>query len=138
MRRSYVLWQEMVSPLLMLEYASDSGAEERDATPMRGKFWVYERRIRPPYYGIFLPDQSALEMYRLVEDRFERMQPNSHGRYSIATLGVELGVWHGKYAEYELDWMRWWNAQGNLLPTGDEKAARLAQKLKSLGIDPDQ
>jgi hypothetical protein len=25
-----------------------------------------------------------------------------------------------------------------LLPTGDEKAARLAEKLKSMGIDPDQ
>ena len=68
-RRSYVLWQEMVTPLLILEYASDAGAEERDATPMRGKFWVYERRIRPPYYGIYLPDQNAIEMHHLVEDR---------------------------------------------------------------------
>jgi Uma2 family endonuclease len=138
MRRSYVLWQEMVSPLMILEYASDGGAEERDATPMRGKFWVYERRIRPPYYGIFLPDQNAIEMYHLVEDHFERMSPNANGRYSIASLGVELGIWRGKYADYELPWIRWWDVTGNLLPTGDEKAARLAEKLKSMGIDPDQ
>src|ERR1051325_5445988 len=61
MRRSYVLWQEMVLPLMILEYASDDGAEERDTTPIRGKFWVYERRIRPPYYGIFLPEEGVLE-----------------------------------------------------------------------------
>jgi hypothetical protein len=105
---------------------------------MRGKFWVYERRIRPPYYGIFLPDQNAIEMYHLVEDHFERMSPNANGRYSIASLGVELGIWRGKYADYELPWIRWWDVTGNLLPTGDEKAARLAEKLKSMGIDPDQ
>lgn len=138
MRRSYVLWQEMVSPLMLLEYASDGGAEERDASPMRGKFWVYERRIRPPYYGVFLPDQSAIEMYHLIEDHFERMSANAQGRFPIAALGVELGIWHGKYADYEIPWMRWWDGAGNLLPTGDEKAARLAEKLKSLGVDPDQ
>jgi hypothetical protein len=77
-------------------------------------------------------------MYHLVEDHFERMSPNANGRYSIASLGVELGIWRGKYADYELPWIRWWDVTGNLLPTGDEKAARLAEKLKSMGIDPDQ
>lgn len=138
MRRSYVLWQEIVTPLILLEYASDGGGEERDVTPTRGKFWVYERRIRPPYYGIFLPDQGSLEMYHTVEDRFERMQPNSRGRFVIASLGVELGIWHGKFAEYELDWLRWWDSQGNLLPTGEERMLRLAEKLKAMGVDPDQ
>src|SRR5438309_4491180 len=58
MRRSYVLWQELAPPLIILEYASDGGDEERDKTRKRGKFWVYERRIRPPYFGIFLPEQD--------------------------------------------------------------------------------
>jgi hypothetical protein len=138
MRRSYVLWQEMVSPLLILEYASDGGAEERDATPTRGKFWVYERRIRPPYYAIFLPDENAIEMYHLVEDRLERMTANSEGRYAIAALGVELGLWHGKFADYEISWMRWWDSKGNLLLTGEERSLRMAEKLKSLGVDPEQ
>lgn len=152
MRRSYVLWQEMVSPLMLLEYASDGGAEERDATPKRGKFWVYERRIRPPFYGIFLPEQGAIEMYHVVEDRFARMPANAAGRFPIAALGVELGIWHGNYGGYEFGWMRWWDAHGNLLLTGEERvakseeratkseerAAKLAEKLKSLGVDPDQ
>ncbi len=32
-RRSYVLWQEMVAPLIVIEYASGDGSEERDQTP---------------------------------------------------------------------------------------------------------
>jgi Uma2 family endonuclease len=152
LRRSYVLWQEMISPFILLEYASDGGSEERDKTSGRGKFWVYERRIRPPYYGIFLPDQAAIEMYHLVEDRFERMLPNAEGRFPLTSLGVELGIWQGKFAEYEISWMRWWDDQGALLLTGEEKALRseekalrseekalrLAEKLKALGVDPDQ
>jgi len=145
MRRSYVLWQELSPPLIILEYASDGGDEERDKTSRRGKFWVYERRIRPAYYGIFLPEQDKIEMYHLVEDRFEQMPANTQGRYPIASLGVELGIWPGKYADYEIPWMRWWDARGILLPTGEERAQaaeeearRLAEKLRALGVNPEE
>lgn len=138
MRRSYVLWMELAPPLVVLEYASDGGQEERDSTPKRGKFWVYEHRIRPAYYGVFLPDQGTIDMYHLVEDRFERMPANAHGRYAIASLAVELGVWRGRYAGYDLPWLRWWDFSGNLLMTGEEHAARLEAKLRGLGINPDE
>jgi Uma2 family endonuclease len=159
MRRSYVLWQELTPPLIILEYASDEGKEERDDTPRRGKFWVFERRIRPAYYGIYLPEQETIEMYHLVEDRFEQMKANALGRYPIASLGVELGIWRGKFGDYEIPWMRWWDAQATLLPTGqehaqqaqekaqqanqradaaEEKARRLSEKLRALGINPEE
>jgi Uma2 family endonuclease len=145
MRRSYVLWQELVAPLILLEYASDGGDEERDRTPTTGKFWVYERRIRPAYYGIYLPDEGSLEMYQLVADHFERMKANAEGRYVISYLNAQIGIWHGEYAGFEIPWLRWWDAQGNLLPTGEEAAAaskreneKLANKLRELGIDPRQ
>lgn len=32
-RRSYVLWQEYIAPLIVLEFVSGNGAEERDKTP---------------------------------------------------------------------------------------------------------
>src|SRR5262249_38687767 len=53
MRRSFVLWEEGVAPLIVLEYVYGDGAEERDHTPREGKFWVYETVLRSPYYGIF-------------------------------------------------------------------------------------
>lgn len=145
MRRSYVLWQEMVAPLILLEYASDGGEEDRDRTPFRGKFWVYERRIRPAYYGIFLPDQERIEMYQLVADRFQQMPANPEGRFVIASLGIELGIWKGRFGQFDIPWLRWWDTRGTLLPTGEELAAkekmkneRLLQKLRELGVDPEK
>jgi hypothetical protein len=44
----------------------------------------------------------------------------------------------------ELPWLRWWDEQGNLLLTGEERAEqaekradRLAAQLKALGIEPE-
>jgi len=37
-------------------------------------------------------------------------------------MGVELGIWLGQYGNLELPWLRWWDNQGNLLLTGDERA----------------
>jgi acyl CoA:acetate/3-ketoacid CoA transferase alpha subunit len=35
-------------------------------------------------------------------------------------LGVELGLWQGVYQNSDLPWLRWWDANGNLLLTGWE------------------
>lgn len=43
MRRSYVLWYELVSPLIVLEFVSGTGSEEHGKTPVKGKFWAYEQ-----------------------------------------------------------------------------------------------
>lgn len=52
-RRSYVLWKEHVRPVIVVEYVSGNGSEERDSTPNTGKFWIYEQAIRAGYYAIF-------------------------------------------------------------------------------------
>lgn len=62
-RRSYVLWQEIVAPLIAIEFVSGSGAEERDATPYQGKFWIYEQAIRIPFYAIFDAWQDLKGIY---------------------------------------------------------------------------
>lgn len=130
-RRSYVLWQELVAPLILLEYASDGGDEERDDTPGTGKFWIYERRIRPAFYGIFLPDDGRIEMYHLVEDRLEPMSANAQGRFPIPSLKVELGVWDGRYDRLERTWMRWWDVvSGQLLPTPEERGDALRMQME--------
>ncbi len=121
-RRSYVLWQEGVVPQVVLEYASGDGSEEHDQTRIDGKFWVYEQGIGIPYYGIIVVATGQLEMYQLAGGRYELMTENEHGRYAIPPLGVELGVWHGTFEISESDWLRWWDEDGTLLPTGDERA----------------
>jgi Uma2 family endonuclease len=143
MRRSYVLWQELIAPLIVLEFVSGDGTEERDQTPFEGKFWVYEQVIRPAYYGIYEVEKASIEVYRLVAGNYEIMKPNDMGRYPIALMGVELGIWQGYYINVELPWIRWWDEKGNLLLTGEERAEqmqqenlRLREQLRALGVDP--
>lgn len=165
-RRSYVLWQEIITPLILLEYVSGDGAEERDRTPLRGKFWVYEKGIKAPYYGIYEVDPGQVEMHHLVDSSYVRMLPNQRGHYPIPSLGVELGIWQGTYRNHHLPWLRWWDAHGNLLLTSEERgdlekqradqekqraqlsesllqqerqrSERLAARLRELGIDPEE
>ncbi len=59
------MWQEFLAPLIVVEFVSGDGTEERDRTEMTGKFWVYERVIRPAYYGIYEVNPGRIEMYHL-------------------------------------------------------------------------
>jgi Uma2 family endonuclease len=151
-RRSYVLWKEIIAPLIAIEFVSGDGREERDTTSpfasdeaKAGKFWVYEQAVRVPFYAIYEVDKAGVEVYQLVGDRYQPCIANSRGHYPISTLGVELGIWRGQYLNQTLPWLRWWDNQGQLLLTGEERAEqekqradRYAAKLRELGIDPNQ
>ncbi|MFN9857574.1 MAG: Uma2 family endonuclease, partial [Pseudanabaena sp.] len=142
-----------------IEFESGNGDEERDTTPpsetdKAGKFWVYEQAIRIPFYAIFDTWRDSLEVYHLVDGRYIKVQPNDRGHFAIAPMGVELGL----KLENGVSWLRWWDESGNLLLTGDERAAqaeaiadqqrtiadqerqqkeKLANYLRSIGVDPD-
>jgi Uma2 family endonuclease len=168
MRRSYVFWREYMAPLIALEFASGDGSEERDSTPLSidqegnvtkpGNFWVYERIIRIPYYGIYEMKTGNLEVYHLRDFSYQEIPANERGHYPIEPLGLELGLWRGSYQNQTQLWLRWWDNQGNLLLIGEEKvelekqrteqekqradlaeqkAAALLARLEALGIDPD-
>ena len=130
-RRSYVLWREFISPLIVLEFASGSGKEERDRTSLLeskkeetrpGKFWVYEQIMHIPYYGIYEIKSGKLEVYHLLHGRYHQLSSNERGHYPIDPLSVELGLWRGNYQNQTQLWLRWWDKDGNLLLTGHEGA----------------
>ncbi|MEA5532508.1 Uma2 family endonuclease [Crocosphaera sp. XPORK-15E] len=141
-RRSYVLWREFMAPLIALEFASGDGAEERDKTPLSvsnsgevtkpGKFWVYERIIRIPYYGIYEIRSHKLEVYHLQDFSYHPIEPNERGHFPISMLGIELGIWQGNYQNQDQLWLRWWDNQGNLLLIGDERAEQERQRREVL------
>jgi Uma2 family endonuclease len=156
-RRSYVMWKEYIAPLIVLEFVSGNGSEERDQTPAGllaenpeeeppkpGKFWVYEQAIRVPFYGIYEVKKASIKMYQLIQSRYTLMPVNNRGHYEIPAMGVELGIWQGEYGGCDAPWMRWWDTQGNLLLTGEERAEkehqraeRYAERLRQMGINPD-
>ncbi len=126
-RRSYVLWKEKVIPAIALEFVSGNGEEERDntassETTKAGKFWVYEQAVKIPFYGIYEVDKATVEVYQLVAGRYQRCVPDDRGHYFIPPLGIALGIWQGEYMHQNLPWLRWWDAAGNLLLSGDERA----------------
>ncbi|HEY1191751.1 MAG TPA: Uma2 family endonuclease [Gemmata sp.] len=163
-RRSYVLWQEVVSPLLVVGFVSGNGSEERDTTPHSGKFWVYEQAIKATYYAIWDPFRSELEVYERLRNQYHPLTPDTNGRIRILEMGIDLGVWTGTYQGLTADWLRAWE-NGRLLPTPEEladiqtqraetekqradaaqrqaaaekeRAEKLAARLRELGIDPD-
>jgi Uma2 family endonuclease len=164
-RRSYVMWKEIVAPLIAIEFVSGDGSEERDTTSpfdgddsKAGKFWVYEQAIRIPFYAIYEVQKASVEVYELIATQYQPVSPNDRGHYPIPALGVELGIWEGQEGNQTLPWLRWWDDEGNLLPTPEQRAEhekqraehekqradheqqradRLAAKLRELGIDPE-
>jgi len=140
-RRSYVLWREFMAPMIALEFASGDGSQERDTTPLSysevesaprpGKFWVYERIMRIPYYGIYEINSGKLEVYSLNNGFYQQLLPNDRGHYPIAPMGVELGLWQGSYQNQTMLWLRWWDSEGNLLLTGTERASLAEQALSA-------
>jgi Uma2 family endonuclease len=164
-RRSYVLWKEIVAPLIAIEFVSGDGSEERDAKPpggeggKAGKFWVYEQAVRIPFYAIYEVEKASVEVYQLVNGRYQLCPANERGHYAIPPLGLELGIWQGSYMNQTFPWLRWWDQQGNLLLAAEEqvkqeqqranqaqqradqaqqRADQLAAKLRALGVDPDR
>lgn len=84
-------------------------------------------------------------MYSLASNNYQLVEANERGHFPISQLGIELGIWQGTYNNMELPWLRWWDSSGNLLLTGEERAEqeyqraeRLAEKLRQMGVDPDQ
>jgi Uma2 family endonuclease len=145
LRKSYVMWQESVSPPLVIEYVSGDGSEERDAAPYEGKFWVYERAIKAPYYLIWYSNEERIEAFELRGTKYRPMTADAAGRFRIPPLEVDFGIWDGEYLGYPGPWLRTWDRRGDLLLTGDEahanlkqRADTLAAKLRELGIDPDR
>jgi hypothetical protein len=70
--------------------------------------------------------------------------PNAQGHFWIPQLELSLGVWQGERLAQTLNWLRWWDADGNLLrwsseqaETERQRADRLAALLRAQGIAPD-
>ncbi|MFB8790047.1 MAG: Uma2 family endonuclease, partial [Potamolinea sp.] len=70
----------------------------------------------------------------------------------IPQLGLRLGLWQGCFENIERLWLRWFTASGELILTqgeeaeaaqvkvtqAEQRAQRLAAKLRELNIDPDE
>ncbi|MGK7902098.1 MAG: Uma2 family endonuclease [Hormoscilla sp.] len=146
LRNSYVMWQEQVSPLVIIELLSpsteneDLGRTRRQPGNPPTKWQVYEQILRVPYYIVFSQDKDEFQAFHLVAGQYEPVSLTD-GRLQISQLELSLGLWQGSYKGANRLWLRWFTSEGELILTPHEAAQQraelLAAKLRELNIDPD-
>jgi Uma2 family endonuclease len=125
-RRSYTPYAEGDNPAIVMEFISATEGTEYSINPHYpyGKWYFYEQILKVPVYIIFHPKTAALEVYRLVDGKYQIQKPDpnqlQNQLFWIENLGLFLGVWSGKKAEQNGNWLRWWDRAGNLLLWGSE------------------
>ncbi|MBD2502055.1 Uma2 family endonuclease [Anabaena azotica] len=139
-RKSWVVWEEDGKyPNFILEILSDSTAK----TDRNLKKEIYQNTFRTFDYLWFDPYTLEFAGFHLVDGEYQPLQPDEQGYLWSQQLGLYLGVHQGL--------LRFFTADRQLVPTPEEtadqrqqrieqveqKAERLAAKLRELNIDPD-
>jgi Uma2 family endonuclease len=152
--RSYTPQLQGENPTLVMEFLSDTEGSEYSMKPTYppGKWFFYQKILKVPNYVIFEPNQGFLEVYHLDSSgEYQLQNTNEQERYWIEEMSLFLGIWQGTREQRTGFWLRWWNAQGELLLWGSElanlekqraeqekqRADRLAAQLRSLGFEPE-
>jgi Uma2 family endonuclease len=153
-RRSYTPHLEGSPVAVVMEFLSDEEGGElsvRSTLPY-GKLYFYEQILQVPTYVTYDPYESRLEVRCLKDGHYCLQAPDDQGHIYIPELNLFIGLWSGERLSNTINWLRWWDASGNLLLWSAEQAEQerqraeqerqradaLATKLRELGIDPDQ
>lgn len=131
-RKSWVVWEEEGKyPDLIIELLSDSTAETDKTTKKN----LYQNQFRTQEYFWFSPDDLELTGFKLVGQDYEEIIPNAAGLLESEVLGLFLGIYQEK--------LRYFTPEGDIVSTPEEaaleaenRAERLAEQLRSLGIEP--
>ncbi|MBD2299590.1 Uma2 family endonuclease [Nostoc sp. FACHB-87] len=142
--RSYFFWEFGKPPEVVIEIVSN-----REGNETGRKFLEYAR-MRILYYIIFDPSQQlggeVLQMYELQGRQYVTMSEQW-----LTEVELGLCLWEGVYEGKRDIWLRWCDAEGNVIPTGAERAEqeraakeaalqraeRLAAQLRALGVEPE-
>jgi Uma2 family endonuclease len=146
-RRSYTPQLEGEPVAVVMEFLSETEGGELSvrSTPPYGKLYFYEQILQVPTYVTYDPYEPSLEVRSLATGHYQLQVADENGRWWIPELKLFLGLWQGERLGQMAHWLRWWDADGNLLLWSSEQAQQerqradqLAAKLRELGIDPTQ
>ena len=128
-RQMWILWEEDNRyPQVVVELTSPSTAKiDRTVKKQR-----YERLFKTSEYYMYRPDADSFDAYHLgptVRYRKAIAKPAVSGADTVSKqwvwseqLGVWLGLWEGTFARYQCLWLRFYDADGQLIPTERERA----------------
>jgi len=134
--RSYFQWLIGKAPDVVIEIVSDRRGGEEDF-----KMQAYAR-LRALFYVIYDPDNvlrgGVLRAYVLQRGKYELVEPRW-----FPEVGLGLILWEGMFEGQQQTWLRWCDQEGRVIPTGAERAGKLAERaerlaaqLRALGIEP--
>ena len=115
MRRYWAVWDENGRyPDVIIELLSQSTATE-DLTTKKD---IYEQTFRTPEYFCYDPDGQVLKGWRLESRLYRPIPPEPDGRLHSEVLDLWIGPWLGEVSGYEEVWLRFFDREGRLVPTG--------------------
>ena len=127
LRLSYVVWQEVINPYVVVELLSP-GTQEEDLgqtvqTPGNPptKWQVYEQILRIPYSIVFSRYTNEMQAFQLVGGHYEPAN-RVDNRVVMPELGLSLGLWQGSFRGINRLWLRWMTLEGELILTPEEEA----------------
>ncbi|HCQ22734.1 MAG: hypothetical protein AN481_16445 [Aphanizomenon flos-aquae LD13] len=160
LRPSYVLWEEQKFPILVLEVVSQTYRGEYTT-----KKEMYAKELGILYYVVYNPQRKKkepLEVYKLVNGEYVLIPGNP---VWLSEIGLGIGWERGTYQGITRQWLYWFDEQGKRFLTPEEriqqteekllksekerlqaekgrleseqKALKLVELLKSLGVDPE-
>jgi hypothetical protein len=136
--RSYFVWEYDKPPDVVIEIVSNAAGGE-NAEKMQGY-----ARIGVPYYVIYDPRQylsdQVLRGFRKDGLGYRTMEQPLW----LPGVDLSLQLWEGPYEGQQGTWLRWFDGDGSPIATGAERAEqehqralRLAEQLRRLGIEPE-
>jgi Uma2 family endonuclease len=113
-RLSYVLWEERVIPILVLEVISEKYNREYET-----KLADYQT-LEIPYYVVYNPlsgrrgrhkHRGRLEVYKLRAGKYELLDMEGHQIW-LPEIELGLGYEEGEYTGWQREWLYWYDRQG--------------------------
>jgi len=119
--RTYFFWEFGKAPEIVIEIVSNrEGGEDTRKMAQYARMGIAHYVIFDP--TLALSDQM-LRIYELRHQQYEQAE-------TAWFRGVELGLtlWEGSYEGKEATWLRWFDHNRDLIPTGAESTARAEQR----------
>jgi Uma2 family endonuclease len=133
LRLSYVVWQEGVNPLVVVELLSpgteqeDLGKTLREVNKPPTKWQVYEQVLQIPYYFVFNRYTDEFQAFKLVADRYQPLSIEGQGVW-VEETQLGLGLWRGLCKGNDRLWLRWFDSDGSWVLTPEEQETQRAEQ----------
>lgn len=114
-----------------IETEPENAPPRKDPPPR--KWNVYEQILRVPYYIVFSRYTNQPCFFQLMGGHYQEQTLDPvNPRIWIAELELGLGLWQGKFEGIDRLWLRWYDEQGNWVPTDTEQEQQRAEQAEAL------